>query len=425
MAIIQNMPLPGVRVDFQSTGGVAAIGETAGRSAFVVPKSWGPDDVFVEVDGGTNFLTLLGKELKDLVEIRETFKGNGRALIYLPAHTGAAKATATVSGVVATAKYAGSLGNQLSVVIVKETDESITVKTVFNNRTVDEQLNVTGLPASNDFIEFSGTAPTASGTGKLTGGLDGTLSASAYSDFLAGLEKYDFTHIAIGSDDESVKAIAVAKVRELQNLGRPVMLVTNNYAMDFEGVTSVKNSVTLEDGTVLAANDAVYWVAAASAAAETNSLTYAAYPGAVDCERLSHAETVAAVKAGHIVFIYKNDRVRIQQDINTLVTFTDTKNQDFSKNRIVRTMAIIETQVTSLFEESFLGKFVNNLDGRENLKAAIITNVLDPLALANAITYDPEEIVIEQGNNKDTVVVTLPIVINDAMEKLYVQVYCN
>ena len=88
-------------------------------------------------------------------------------------------------------------------------------------------------------------------------------------------------------------------------------------------------------------------------------------------------------------------------------------------------MAIIETQTTSLFEESFLGKFVNNLDGRENLKAAIITNVLDPLVLANAISYDPGEISIEQGNNKDTVVVTLPIVINDAMEKLYVQVYCN
>ncbi len=425
MAIIQNMPLPGVRVDFQSTGGSALIGETAGRSAFVVPKSWGPDDVFAEVDGGTNFLTLLGKELKDLVEIRETFKGNGRALIYLPAHTGAAKATATVSGLVATAKYNGVLGNKLSVVVVKEVGGSITVKTIFNNRTVDEQLNVTALPVANDFVVFSGTVPTASGTGNLVGGLDGTLTSSAYSDFLAGVEKYDFTHIAIGSEDESVKTIAVAKVRELQSLGRPVVLVTNSLAMDYEGVTSVKNSVTLEDGTVLAPKDVVYWVAAASAAAETNSLTYAAYPGAVDCERLSYAETVAAVKAGHIVFIYKNDRVRIQQDINTLVTFTDTKNQDFSKNRIGRTMAIVETQVTSLFEESFLGKFVNNLDGRENLKAAIITNVLDPLAMANAISYDPEEIAIEQGNNKDTVVVTVPIVINDAMEKLYVQVYCN
>ena len=309
MAIIQNMPLPGVRVDFQSTGGTSSVAETSGRSAFVVPKSWGPDDVFVEVDGGTNFLTLLGKELKDLVEIRETFKGNGRALIYLPAHTGAAKATITVSGLVATAKYAGALGNRLSVVVVKEVNDSITVKTIFNNRTVDEQLNVTGLPASNDFVVFTGTAPTASGTGKLAGGLDGTLSASAYSDFLAGIEKSDFTHIAVGSDDESVKTIAVAKVRELQSLGRPVVLVTNNLAMDYEGVTSVKNSVTLEDGTVLAAKDAVYWVAAASAAAETNSLTYAAYPGAVDCERLSYAETVAAVKAGHIVFIYKNDQI--------------------------------------------------------------------------------------------------------------------
>lgn len=425
MAIIQNKRLPGAYIDFISSGGTASAPFSLGKPAFLVPKSWGPDDAYVEVDGGTNFLTLLGKELKDLPQIREAFKGNGQALIYLPAYDGASKATVTIGGLVATAKHNGTLGNQLSVVITKEVNDSITVKTLLNGRTVDEQFNVSELPLENDFVTFTGEIPTASGTNNLLGGADGTLNAGAYSDFLNELENYDFSHIAIGTEDESVKSIAIAKVRELRELGRPVFLITNNQSTDYEGVTSVHNYVILEDGTKLEAKDTVYWLAGASAAAGTNSLTYATYPGAIDCERLTVDEQIQALNEGQIVFVYKNNRVRILQDINTLTTFTDTKNQDFSKNRIVRAQSVIENGITGLFEESFLGRYVNDTDGRENLKASIITTVLDPLVLNNAISYDASDITILQGQNKDTVVINLAVTIHDAMEKLYVQVICN
>lgn len=420
--VVQNLKLPGVKVAFQLTSGTAIVSASEGRSVFVVPKSWGPDSTFIEADRGTDFLSILGKELKDLLEIRESFKGNGRALIYLPAMAGSAKASATGGGVTATAKYAGSRGNDIQVVITKNVDNSFTVKTVLANNTVDEQLTVTTAPESNDFVDFSGATTLEDATLTLVGGEDGTLNSSAYADFLAGLEKYDFSHIAVGADTEDFKSLARAKVQELRSIGRPVTLVTNNYNADFEGVISAHNGVTLENGEELKAKDTVYWLAAASASAETNSLTYASYPGAVDCERLTRGEVIDAVEKGQIVYVYKNNRVVVQQDINTLTTFSDTKNQDFSKNRIVRTMARIENGVTNVFEESFLGKFVNNEDGRDGLKSSIIATVLDPLEAVNAIQFDAGEIVIEQGANKDAVVVTVPVVINDAMEKLYVQV---
>lgn len=425
MTIIQNKRRPGAYIQFVSEGGSVTVNDALGMPAFIVEKSWGPDDVFIEADGGTDFKVLLGRNLNELKEIREAMKGSARALIYVPKYEGSSKATATSGGFTATAKYAGELGNTIRIIATEQTDDTYTVKTVFNNQTVDIQERLTALPVSNDYVDFEGSLPQASATLTFTGGADGTLSNSAVVNFLSGLDIQDFTHIALGTDDATAIAVAVAKVRELRDLGRPVTLVTNNYTGDYEGVISVANGVTLSSGEVLEAKDTVYWLAAAQSNAGTSSLTYASYPDAIDTERKKNGEVIELLNQGQIVFVYKNNRVVIEQDINTLRTFSDIKNADFAKNKIVRTMAIIERQVKSLFEESFLGRYTNNQDGRENLKAAIITVVLDPLVASNAIAFDVDEMEITEGNAKDTVVVSLPITINDAMEKLYMSVTCD
>lgn len=425
MAIIQNKRRPGAYINFVSSGGSVSVNDALGLPAFIVEKSWGPDDVFIEADGGTDFKALLGRNLNELKEVREAMKGSARALIYVPKYESSTKATGSNESFTATAKYAGALGNTIRVIVTEQTDDTFTVKTVFNNQTVDTQERLTTLPVSNDYVVFTGNLPLASTTLSLTGGADGTLSNSAVVNFLSGLDIQDFTHIALGTEDATAISMAVAKVRELRGLGRPVTLVTNNYTGDYEGVISVANGVTLSSGEVLAAKDTVYWLAAAQSNAGTSSMTYATYPDAIDTERKTNDEVIALLDQGQIVYVYKNNRVVIEQDINTLVTFNDTKNADFAKNKIVRTMAIIERQIKSLFEESFLGRYTNTQDGRENLKAAIITTVLDPLVATNAIAFDVDEMVISEGNAKDTVVISLPITINDAMEKLYMSVTCD
>ena len=85
----------------------------------------------------------------------------------------------------------------------------------------------------------------------------------------------------------------------------------------------------------------------------------------------------------------------------------------------------INSNVQYIFENYFIGKVPNNVNGRELFKQRIISNVLDPLVAKNAVEYKADDIEIKQGITKESVVVNLPIVLTDAMEILYMTVICD
>ncbi|MCT6889572.1 MAG: phage tail sheath subtilisin-like domain-containing protein, partial [Lactobacillus sp.] len=128
---------------------------------------------------------------------------------------------------------------------------------------------------------------------------------------------------------------------------------------NYEGNSTVANGVVLEDGTELDATVAAGFFAGASSSADAaKSLTYVEYPDAISAyPRLSNDKTVEALERGQIVFTTKrNETVVIEQDINSLTSFTDEKPVFFSKNRVVRTMDTIVTKVKNTYEDMFIGK---------------------------------------------------------------------
>ena len=115
-------------------------------------------------------------------------------------------------------------------------------------------------------------------------------------------------------------------------------------------------------------------------------------------------------------------RVLIAQDVNTLVTPADGQNDDFKKNKLVRTMDIIGEAIQAVFVENFVGQVVNDIDGRELFKQHLIVRVLDPLVAQSALTYSAEDIKVMEGSQKEAILVSLGVKLADAMEKLYVTV---
>ena len=417
----QNKRRPGAYINFVSDPSHQPA-NNSGISVFILENKWGDEDKFVRVDYRTDFTQLVGLSLEEILPVRETLKASDTMLVYLPKYEGSEKASNETGDLKVTATKRGSLGNELAVIVNIQTDSTATVTTTYRNRIVDIQSGLTNLPEGNGFVTFEGSMPLSDVTLQLAGGTDGTLTNNVALEFLAGLDQQEFTHIALGNVDQTVKELAVDKVNELRSLGNPVFLVTSNFAGDNEAVISVSNGVTLKDGTVLTNDDAVYWIAAAQAVAGTRSLTYAEYPDAIDVERKSNDEIIVLLNQGHIVFTYHNGDVVIEQDINTSTSFDGDKSSDWSKNKIMRTMAVIEREIRELFKKQFIGKMHNNLDGRENFKASLITLILDPLADNNAIQYDASTIEVVEGSSKEAIVVNLPIYIVDAMEKLYMTV---
>lgn len=423
----QNKVRPGAYVNFETNDLVATGIDSAGAVAIPITLDWGETGKFIEVTPRTNFKEVLGKSLNVLLPIREAFKGTGQVIVYNLSGQGE-KAKATSGTFVATAIHAGSDGNKINITVTVGLDGVSTVKTYYDGAPVDSQeVSAAAELTANAYASFSGDLPDADATLTLSGGKTGPATNDAYSEFAAGLDTQEFKSVAVGTDDASIKTLLTLKVKEWrEQIGKNVALITNNYAdADFEGVISVKNGVVLEGNQELSAKEAVYFYAGAYASAGTDSLTYAEYPGAIDCERLTHEEIIQALKDGHIVYSFNNERVVIEQDINTYRSFTVKKNQDFRKNKLVRSMDIVSNNVQYVFSTFFIGRVTNNENGRDLFKQQLMKIVLDPLVQSEALEYDPEDIVISQGNEKDAVLVTAGIRFNDAMEKLYMTVACK
>lgn len=429
----QNKVRPGAYINFKTNDIAGAGVDAAGPVAIPLALDWGESGKLTKVSPNTSFRELFGKNLSELKPIREAFKATADVLVFNLSGEGT-KATATGTDFTAEAVYGGDDGNKLTVVVSIGLDGGATVTTYFDSEVVSAQTVTNASELENNaYVTFSGNLPVEDVTLTLTGGATVPASNDAYANFSAALDSVNFKTVAIGTDDESVKALFTAKVKHWRaNEGKNVTFVTNDYAdADHEGVVSVKNGVFLDGNVFLSAADAVYWYAAAYANAGTSSLTYTEYPGAVDCERLSHEDIVAALTAGHIVFSFQAgldgiDRIVVEQDINTFRSFTASKNQDFRKNKILRSMDIAGDNIRHIFSTTFIGKVDNSENGRDLFKSRIMQVVLDPLVQGGAIeAYKASDITILPGAEKDAVVAAVGLKFVDAMEKLYLTVNCQ
>lgn len=421
----QNKNRPGAYVNFESTGLTMTGVESSDVVAVVIEKAdWGVPGSFHLVDATTDTKKLFGRGVDELIPIKEALKATSKVLAFNGNNDAGSAATATDGTVTATAKHKGLAGNQIHVIIKSTVGGDHEVKTVFFGKTVDKVVTK-ALPYENDYVKITGTFDSDK-TIQLTGGTSGATTNTEVENFLNALDTQDFKVLALGTDVTSLKVLATAKVTKWRSEGRSVVAVLPTYTdANSEGVVSVANGVTLSDGTKLTAKDSVYFVAGAYAGAKTDSNTYKLYPQAVDCERKTNEEVIELLGKGETVFTYKKGRVLIEQDINTLTTFTAEKNKDFSKNKLIRIMDAINENVHHVFTEYFIGKVRNNADGRELFKQQIITLILDPLASKGELAYKADELDVQIGQDKDVVTVTLPVTLTDAMEKLYMTVTCR
>ncbi|WP_276358412.1 phage tail sheath family protein [Cohnella caldifontis] len=428
---IQNKVRPGVYVNFESAP--KAVGTLGERGVVSLPLvlSWGEPKVMTMIEAGEDTMDKLGYPITDpsLLLVREALKRARKLLLYR-VNTGT-KAAVTTGNLTATAKWGGVRGNNLSIVIAANVDDEnrFDVKTLLNGDEVDVQtVSAIADLAANDWVVFSGTgALDATAGAPLSGGSDGAASNQDYLDYLAAVETQDCNTIALPTSDPTMKGVFVSFCKRLRDdEGKKIQVVLeNDPSADYEGVISVKNGVILDDGTALTAAQATAWVAGATAAAQVNqSLTYAAYDGAVDVSpRYTNSQIAAALQAGEFVFTANNGRALVEQDINTLTGFTPLKNGAFAKNRVIRVLDGISNDFLRIFSNFYLGKVSNNDDGRNLLKGECIRYLQSLQALGAVQNFNAQtDIAVLAGTGPEAVVIETAVQPVDAIEKIYVTV---
>ena len=169
--------------------------------------------------------------------------------------------------------------------------------------------------------------------------------------------------------------------------------------------------------------DIVPWVTGVVAGTAINaSATNMIYDGEYEVDTdYTQAELEAAIKAGEFVLHSVNDKVRVLVDINSLVSTTDELGEVFKDNQTVRVIDYFGTSIANIFATKYIGKVGNNDAGRTSLWADIV-KIHQDAADMNAIEgFDPETIVVTQGDTKKSVKVTSEIEVINTMERLYME----
>ncbi|MBB6733187.1 phage tail sheath family protein [Cohnella zeiphila] len=430
--VAQNKVRPGVYINFASEGASLGTVGDRGVAALGLTLPWGPAKTMMSIQSGDDVSGLLGYDISSpqLLLVREALKRAQTLLLYrLNAGT---KATIAIGGLTATALYGGVRGNDLAIAVQASADDEnkFDVVTLLNGEAQDTQPGVSVAEdlKPNAWVTWSGTgALTESAGATLTGGADGTATNADHTDFLAALELEDFQTVALSSTDSTLKGVYAAFARRLRDdEGKKIQVVLeNDPTADHEGVISVKNGVVLTDGTVLTAAQATAWVAGATAAATiAESLTYKAYDDATDAApRYTNSQIEAALEAGEFLFTSSNGKAIVEQDINSLTSFTPDKGKPFRKNRVIRTLDGIANDFKRIFESYYLGKVNNDTDGRSLLQTEI-ASYLESLQNAGAIqNFDAKtDVSVAAGTESDSVYVELHVQPVDSIEKIYMKV---
>lgn len=228
-----------------------------------------------------------------------------------------------------------------------------------------------------------------------------------------------------GGKDAVKSSIATWIKAMREDEGVKCQAVLTNHAGDSEGIINVVQGIVLSGGVNLKPEEAVAWVAGASAGAGiTTSNTGMKYDGAVDVSpRMTKSEQENAVKAGKFIFKVDNaQNVTAVYDINSLTTVSPEKGRMFTKNRVIRTIDNIANDITAIFESGYVGKVNNNDSGRTILKAALI-DYFHTLQNMSAIqNFETGDVEIVAGTDSDAVAVTAAIQPVDSVEKIYITV---
>ncbi|RMC48903.1 phage tail sheath family protein [Lactobacillus sp. ESL0228] len=452
----QNKRRPGAYINVIGKGN-GRLNTEIGRTLLPINTQldWGAKGI-IKVDSDSNFEAKLGHDINDpeLQTLHEVLKGANTVLLLNNNDGQAATNADPALPWTFTAQYPGTKGNELHVSVKKE-DDKVTVATLFGTKMVDEQIISVTKPGNlfdNEYIKVKlngelapqpsgqddngkGKQPNVPGskleqlqsdiTVNLTGGTTApSPMADLFGDALEN-EDYDVATTAGFDLDDPIHQILINQIKHLrEDIGVKVrgVIPAIKDKVNYEGISTVANGVVLGDGTELPATVAAGFFAGMSSSADAaKSLTYVEYPDAISAyPKFSNDKTIEALEKGQIVFTTKrNETVLIEQDINSLTKITEEKPVFFSKNRVVRTMDTIVTNTEETFNTMFIGKVTNNATGRDLFKANRVS-YLQGLMDANVIdNFKSDDITVEPGNDRDSIVVNLAVTPLDSMEKLY------
>jgi len=423
--VTQNKILPGAYINFVSASVASEALSDRGIASMPLELDWGVDSEVFEVsikDFTEKTTEIFGYtyDHEKMKGLRELFN-NIHTLYAYKLTSGGEKA----KNIYATAKYSGIRGNDLKVIIQKSVDDNqFIVKTLLDTLTVDEQtVNAAIDLKENDFLTWNtGIDLIVTAATPLEGGINGVVTGQCHQNYLNKIEAYAFNALGVVTTDDNVKSLYTAFTKRLRDdMGIKFQTVLFCHPADYIGIVNIGNKI-LDSGWNEAA--LVYWVTGVIAGCEVNkSNMNKIYDGVftIDVD-YTQTELENAIKSGKFILHKVGKDIRVLEDINSLITTTDTLSNDFKSNQVIRVCDQIGNDIAILFNDKYLGAIPNNEAGRISLWSDIVKHHEELQRIGAIEDFSDANVIIMQGDNKKTVVISDSITPINAMGKLYMTV---
>ncbi len=424
----QDKILPGTYINFTNPSVVSQGISERGTVAVPLILDWGAENEVIRLNSETIFddcVKKLGYDYSDdeLIAIRELFK-NAKEVLAYRLGSSAQKAR----NIYCTAKYSGIRGNDISISIRNSIDNSgyYWVSTYVDYLLVDSQEVISAIDLkNNDYVDFLRDTSLNTATFlQLEGGENAqTITGQDYINFLNFMESYSYDILACPTESQDTIAVFKAYTQRMcEETGANFQLVCYRAnEADWEGLINIENEVL----SGLPEWGLVYWVAGAQSSAQAGqTLTGRTYDGELSVDlAYNQAQLKEKIKEGRFTFHSVNGRASVLRDINSLVSFSYEKGEDFASNQTVRICFSIANAIASLFNGKYLGKVANDSQGRISFWNDVC-KILETLQSARAISeFSTDNVVVSQGESKEKVVCSIKeIVVAGAMEALYMNV---
>lgn len=425
--VTQNKVLPGSYINFISAKRATSSLSDRGIVAMPLELDWGIDEEVFQVtsdDFEKYSVKYFGYDYthEKLKGLRDLFK-NIRLGYFYKLNKGV-KASCSI----ATARCSGIRGNDLKVIVTTNIDDNakFDVVTLLDNKKVDTQIAkvITELQ-DNDYVTWKKEATLEATAGlTFTNGTNGeAVTGTEYQAFLDKIESYSFNALGCLATTAEIKSLFVEftkRMRDKVGAKFQTVLYKKNDA-DYEGVVSVENKIK---DTGLLESSLIYWTTGAIAGCDINkSNTNKRYDGEFDVDvNYTQIHLEEALKTGKFIFHKVGDEVHVLEDINTFVSFTDEKNDDFSSNQSVRVLDQIANDIATLFNTKYLGEVPNDKSGRISFWNDVVKHHEQLQNMRAIEDFKADDVSVEPGSDKKTVVVSDAVKVISAMSKLYMTV---
>lgn len=433
-----NLPKrPGAYVNFSGEKAEPQIVNPAGVVALTFTHNWGPENTPTVLgswgdfaanftNGGTDTSVIneakLAPDYTDgYIAVKQAFRGEdylGRGgaeqvIAYRLVPSDAAAATydllntSDATAITLTAKYKGTYGNRLKVSVFQNAADSTkndlviydNVSTVELERYTHTKASIADLVASINAssawvtaeADVATTALDPISLESLSGGANGTVTSTEYTNALTALEPYRFSLLATSNlTDSGIRATIVAWAANLNNKGKRFLTlfgggssdsistaVTRAAAINTAG-NNDPNFLTLGVGRflddelgILTTAQLVPRIAGILAdRGERQNLTFARLTGLdIYAGAPTESQILTAIDNGIVVIARDSNTVsplRVEKGVTTytLTTNTDKPYAIYSSPKYLRTMHLLEMEITEWAEGNVIGRLAINTDTR-------------------------------------------------------------